>query len=245
MIRVGRRKYAPNGTFVDPSYFDYTPILCLTKSSPFGDIGPYVLADDQGRIMENIWQFSKVYTNVPAVKLFESRYNKKVIWQHPAEIHVEADEPNAKYWAWRQKGMTAIYPIRYPVGFSNRQNCLYALKENPDGTISEPMDYVQARKSIYVPVYCSMVKTHPKFIDLKKRAESGEKLLIIEVDGPHQESMEYYKQTYGVPNSFIIKNTIGVTEHSMQIMLNDPKHPFGHGYCLAMALLDADVEWNY
>ena len=27
-------------------------------------------------------------------------------------------------------------------------------------------------------------------------------------------------------------------------MLNDPKHPFGHGYCLAMVLLNKEVEWN-
>ena len=68
--------------------------------------------------------------------------------------------------------------------------------------------------------------------------------MIIEVDGPHQESLNYYKHTYGVSEDFIDKNTISVNENNMKIMLNDTKHPFGHGYCLAMALLDKDEEWS-
>jgi len=245
MIRVGRRKYESNGSFTDPAYEGYTPILCLTKSSPYGEIGPYLLKDDKGRIMENIWQFSKVYQQVPAVKLFKSRYDKTIIWEHPAETHTNSKgKPNEKYWAWREKGMIAPEAIRYPVGFGNMHTCLYALKENADGTMSEPLDYIEARKQIYLPLYCSMVKTKPKFIELKKRLDKGEKLLIIEVDGPHQESLSYYKEEYQVPNNFITNSTIRVTEVNMQIMLNDPKHPFGHGYCLALALLGVDKEWN-
>lgn len=34
-----------------------------------------------------------------------------------------------------------------------------------------------------------------------------------------------------------------ITKENISIMLNDTKHPFGHGYCLAMALLDKDIEW--
>ncbi|AEX61932.1 hypothetical protein c7_R1070 [Megavirus courdo7] len=32
-----------------------------------------------------------------------------------------------------------------------------------------------------------------------------------------------------------------VTDENLAIMLHDPKHPFGHGYCLAMAL--TNNEW--
>ena len=28
-----------------------------------------------------------------------------------------------------------------------------------------------------------------------------------------------------------------ITPENLNIMLNDPKHPYGHGYCLAKALL--------
>ena len=35
-----------------------------------------------------------------------------------------------------------------------------------------------------------------------------------------------------------------INQNNMRVMLNDAKHPFGHGYCLAMALLGKVEEWN-
>jgi len=32
------------------------------------------------------------------------------------------------------------------------------------------------------------------------------------------------------------------TEYHLNVMLNDTKHPFGHGYCLASALLDIKLR---
>ena len=81
-------------------------------------------------------------------------------------------------------------------------------------------------------------------IALKNRLINGENLLIIEVDGPHQESLDYYKEKYEVGDDFIQKNTMLANDENINIMLNDTKHPFGHGYCLAMTLLDKDIEWN-
>ncbi len=72
--------------------------------------------------------------------------------------------------------------------------------------------------------------------------DAGQKLFIIEVDGPHQESLNYYKQTYGVGDDFIVNGSIDVTIPNMQIMINDTKHAFGHGYCLAMELLGITEE---
>ena len=60
----------------------------------------------------------------------------------------------------------------------------------------------------------------------------------MEVDGPHQESLSYYKTMYGVPDDFIIGNTMLCTQSNLDLMLNDPKHNFGHGYCLAWSLLE-------
>ena len=47
-----------------------------------------------------------------------------------------------------------------------------------------------------------------------------------------------------MPDNFIENNTIECNEFNMNIMLNDPKHPFGHGYCLAMTLLNKHKKWN-
>ena len=189
--------------------------------------------------MENRWQFSKVYKDVPKV-------NRKE-WSHPAETHIDNNgNYTPEFYAWRKKGINHNKAVRYPVGFKHRSKCLYALMDKPDGTIDEDnkLDYVESRKKIYIKEYCRLVKQHPKFKELKNRLENGENLLIIEVDGPHQESLNHYKEKYGVDDNFIQDNTIIVNEENIKFMLNDTKHPFGHGYCLAMALLDKDEEWT-
>jgi hypothetical protein len=245
MLRVGRRIYDRNGKFVDPSFEGFTSILCLTKSSPYGDIGPYCLLNEKGHNMENIWQFSKVYEVVPKTIERYSRYDSTIIWQHPEEIHYKDGKLNEAYKIWRQKGFNNKYHVRYPIGFKNKSKCLFAIKENDDGTLDETkkLNYIEARKEIYLPVYSKLVKPHKKFKELENRLKRGENLLIIEVDGPHQESIDYYKNTYNVSDDFIVNNTILITRENMNIMLNDEKHPFGHGYCLAMALFGKEKEW--
>lgn len=234
-IRVGRRIYR-SGKYTDPSFSGFTPVVCLTKSTKYGSLSPYVITGENGRNMENIWQFSKVYPKVPKSTQTYSRYDRRVIWDHPAETHVNDDGTLTKeYWVWRKKGMNSKDAIRYPVGFEHRHKCLYAISEdNPD----EKLDYIQAREKIYVPLYIKCVQDLPQFIELKRRLQQGENLLIIEVDGPHEESIAYYKANYGVEDDFISRNTVLVTSENMKVLLNDSKHPFGHGYCLGMALLE-------
>ena len=105
-----------------------------------------------------------------------------------------------------------------------------------------PLDYVAARKRIYAPLYISLAKQEKLFEELKQMLKKGDNLLIIEVDGPHQKSLQYYKDTYKVKDDFIQYNTLLATKENLEIMLNDTKHSFGHGYCLAAALLDIDLQ---
>lgn len=237
-IRVGRRIYGRG--YTDPSFPGFTPVICLTKSTQYGSLGPYVMTDENGRIIENVWQFSKVYPKVPKSTQRYSRYDPRIIWDHPAEIHVnDGGTLTEEYWAWRKKGMNCKDAVRYPVGFKCRHTCLYAISEDDP---SEKLDYVQSRKKIYVPLYMKCVQHLPQFIELKRRLQHGENLLIIEVDGPHEESMPYYQAQYDVEDDFVSKNTVLVTPRNMELLLNDAKHPFGHGYCLGMALLDMTTE---
>lgn len=237
-----------NGKRKDPTYKGFTKIVVLMKShSEWGVIGPYCLKDEQNRIMENLYQFAKVYEKVPASRQKQSRFSDLVIWNHPAETHILPDgKLTPEYWNWREKGMNNKYPVRYPVGFKDRHKCLYALEEQSDGTVDtfQCLKYIEARKRIYMKLYCKLVKEHPKFKELQQRLQNGENLLIVEVDGPHQESMDYYKTKYKVKGDFIEKDTVLVNEKSMRILLNDARHNFGHGFCLGMALLGKDDEWN-
>ena len=114
----------------------------------------------------------------------------------------------------------------------------------PDDSEHPMLNYVESRRAIYLPVYSKLLKDHPMFLSLRQRLKSGENLLIVEVDGPHQESLDYYRKRYGVADDFIMDSTVHVNENSMRILLNDTKHPFGHGYCLAMALLGKANQWN-
>ena len=246
MIRVGRRVYK-GGKPTDPSFEGFIPILVLTKSyKRWYALSPYSLKNDEGHIMENIWQFSKVYETIPENEEHYSRYDKRVIWSHPAERHVGTNGILTKeYWSWREKGFNNKESVRYPVGFQHRTKCLYTIKEdkheyNPE--TSKKLSYIEARKAIYMPVYNELARKTYRFKELKKLLKEGKNLLIIEVDGPHEESMDYYKKEYGVDDDFIQDSTILVNKENMEIMLNDEKHAFGHGYCLAIALLDLDKD---
>lgn len=236
-IRIGRRKYIGN-KFTDPSYPGFKPIIVMTASTKYGDLGPYVLKTEEGYILENVWQFSKLYKEVPDVKIPYSRYDKQIIWSHPSETHYDAENKKIRnsYWKWREKGFKNPFPVRYPVGYKDRHKCLTSLKEIGKDIYIE-LNYIEARKEIYLPIYINSVQKEEKFRDLEKLLQT-ENLLIIEVDGPHQESLSYYMEKYGVDETFIERDTILATERNLNILLNDEKHPFGHGYCLAIALLN-------
>lgn len=190
MIRVGRCTYS-SGKKIDPEYPGFTKIVVMMKShSKWWPLSPYELKNDNGHIMENIWQFSKVYATIPQTIQYKSRYDKTIIWSSSKEKHYKNGQLLPAYHEWRHKGMNAPYAIRYPVGFENRSKCLFALKEEN----GEPLNYIESRKAIYVPVYCDFVRKQPLFTDLQKRLQKGEQLLIVEVDGPHSESLSYYQE---------------------------------------------------
>lgn len=221
-IRVGRIVNNKH-----PSYEGFIPIVVMTPSSKYGAIGPYCLKDDNGVIMENKWQFQKVYKNVYETKQTYSKWDESIIWQWHTETHIDpsTNEVNDNYWRWRQAGFNAVHAIRYPVGFNLRHTCLYSLLETPNGLIK--LNYVEARKQIYVPEYCNAVKKHQMYQNLINLINQSINLLIIEVDGPHQESLGYYQEKYHVDNDFIQNNTILATKDNLNIMLNDEKHPYG------------------
>lgn len=186
-------------------------------------------------------QKNKTYEAVPPVCERYSRYDRTIIWEHPAEVHIRNGSLTPEYYKWREKLKGNKYAVRYPLGFGMNKYCKYAYRDGYEG---EKLNYIETRKLIYVPLYCSLVMKEKQFQELKERLSKDENLLIIEVDGPHQESLQYYKEKYNICDSFIEKDTILVSENNIKIMLNDPLHPFGHGYCLAMALLDKHSEWN-
>lgn len=238
-LRVGRSKRV-NGRVIIPSYPGFTNIVVLTKqSSAYGELGPYHLKNEKGQLLESVWQASKAYQHVPQVSIPYSSGNSQIVWQWPAEQHLDEDgNPNDNYWKWRLALKNNPLPVRNPVGWKHLSTCAFALeKDEPISEDNPKLDYISARKIIYLPIYIKSVVNEPKYKELKQRLANGENLLIIEVDGPHQESLQYYKDKWGVDDSFIEQDSVEASERNLAILLEDPKHPFGHGYCLAWTLM--------
>lgn len=235
-VYVGRIVDGPGGLPKQPSKDGYTPVVVMMKSyKKYYPLSPYALTNEQDHIMENIWQFSKVYEEVPKSTQRYSRYDARVIWEWPNEVHYDGENLTKEYWKWRKAGMSNLEAVRYPVGFNHRHKVLFSYHNG------EKLDYVESRKKLYLPLYTELVKEEAVFDKLQERHLNGENLLIIEVDGPHQESLEYYQEKYDVSHRFIKDNCIRCNRKNLNIMLNDLKHPFGHGYCLAAAIQDINL----
>lgn len=244
-VRVGTIKYE-NGKKIYPKYKDFIRIEVMTPSTPYGSLGPYSLSKGD-MLMENIWQCSKIFKSVPDIIVPYSRFDRTTVWKWNAEDHLNDDNeilPN--YWIWRNTLAHNKYAVRHPVGLRNKRTCVTCIYNEEDTFTTELNDfeclgYIEARKRLYLPEYTSLVKREHLYKKLEKYIKDGKNLLILEVDGPIQESLQYYKEEYGVNDDFIVDGTIEANEKNMKIMINDRKHIFGHGYCLATALLDLDI----
>lgn len=253
-IRVGRRVENK-----DPSFPPFRKILCLTPSTAYGAISPYALKDDRGRIMENRWHSQKIHRKVRGVCVKYSQWDKRTIWQRSKEVHIihrdlvkdlsthipirGTDEYiTPQYLKWREDLSNAQDAIRYPVGFEERKTCVGVLTDEElerflSGEIPdvELVGYVESRKQVYIPLYRDLVLLHSLFEKLVKIAKKW-CVLIVEVDGPHQETLPYYIEQYGVDSDFIDGNTTLATRENLDILLEDTTHPYGHGYVLADVL---------
>lgn len=209
-------------------------ILIHTSGKHLGaQLSPYILKNEQGHILENIWQFSKIYEKVDEQKIPISRYNPdRIIWQHPAEVHIFDHEPTNEYWNWRRKGFENWYAVRYPAGFKNRHKCICAIDNQ-----GENLDYITARKRIYCYEYSRLAPKTEDFKKLRKLVLSGKNIQILEVDGPDPNLNYYPYDQISVENPGLEMN-----EEVIKTLLNDTRKPFGHGYTIAALLLD-HPEW--
>lgn len=235
-IRVGKSKKINDGKVNFPECEGFTQILVLPHK-PYESLGPYHLKNEQGQNIECVWQFSKCYESIPPAKMRYSSGNPLIVWEWPGEIHIKDGKFTPEFWKWRMTGKNNPQPVRAPVGWNHLKNCLFSLeKDEPISETNPKLDYIESRKKIYATIYADAVVKQPLFWELHQRWLNGENLLIIEVDGPHQESLNYYKEKYNVGDDFIVNDSMEATDENLQIMLNDSKHPFGHGYCLALTL---------
>lgn len=234
MIRVA--KYYPGKPV--PKTPGYRNVLIhLSDKNIGGDLSPYLLKDENGRLLENIWQFSKLYEKVDAQRTPKSRfYPDQIIWEHPEEVHLVNDEVQPAYWEWRKKGMENAYAVRYPNGYHGRHQCKFCLwPDSQEG--AERLDYIEARKKVYCAEYARLGVKTPHFTKLQAMLEKGVNLQIIEVDGPNPDAKHAPFDRISPARPGLL-----IDEKVIRMLVNDPRQPFGHGYVVA-ALLLGHPQW--
>jgi hypothetical protein len=226
-------------------YDGFVKIVVMTPSNSkkWFPLSPYSMKTVDGVNFENYYQSSRVYPTVPYTKQVYSRWDSRVIWERDAEQHVTDGHLTSTYKKWRDDLRDNEDPVRYPVGRHWRKHAIYAIDAPRNASLEEleskpHLGYIEARKQIYLKTYVELVRKIPEFFKLREMVRKGTNILIIEVDGPHEESLDYYIERYNVDKDFIVGGTILATSENLNIMLNDTKHSFGHGYCLAWALLN-------
>ena len=214
-------------------------------------LSPYVVKNDQGHLIENIWQSAKLYPSVSAQRIAKHRMRPDdIVWEHVAEQHITNRNPltlSPLYWVWREKLLNAHYAVRYPNGFQGRHSVIGALwpareddkltPENstvgPDGKKYILLDYIESRKRIYSTLYLQLCKNDPEMERLRGLLRQGEKIQLWEVDGP---MVGWPEQ----PFRSLTKEQPGLDAHDIDVVrswLNNTMRPFGHGIVIAAILL--------
>lgn len=226
-------------------------ILIHTPSTnKWSSLSPYVLKDKFGNLFENIWQASKVYPKVTKQSITLSRFHTTKIWEHDEEQHIDekTSKSNNKQRAWRKKLLNNKYAVRYPNGFKGRRDTKYSLEydfENGDYKEDNQLDYITARKKNYVPMYQKYCKDVLEYKKIFRFLKEGRDVNICEVDGPKQDEVEYYSKEYDLPKDFIKNGTVEIDINILNIFLNDNKRSFGHGFTIALCLIEDLKNINY
>jgi hypothetical protein len=234
-------------------YKDYTAINVLKwKNSKWKSLCPYYLKTDgdelcynPGNILfENFYQGLKVYDIIYENEVYPSRYfvNKpQYLWwkytpsNKDGDIIINNNEINYEnYFKWRDELWKCTNPIRYPNKIHRRKNTQFALFIDKEGKEIR-MDYLTARREIYITEYVRLIKQLPEYTILLNKLKKGENIMICEIDVPSQKK----RGNYGTNCNE--NNICELSLQHLQILLNDPSEAFGHGLCLAYALL-LDIE---
>lgn len=200
-------------------------------------------------VMENVWQFCKVFNKVNAQNQVIP-HTSQVQWRHPAEIHYNKEKNvyTEEFHKWQKKGITNKNPVRYPNSyrvktdpslrplFSTGFNFITA---QPDPSIH--LSYIESRKKIYLEFYRIIKEYNNTYEKMLRLLKMGKNILICEVDGPDQNNLDHYMRAYNVGQDFIKDGVTLGTKQNLEIFLNDDTRPFGHGFTIAMLLLE-DLE---
>lgn len=117
--------------------------------------------------------------------------------------HLTNNVPNNNWLNWAKTGWADNTAHRYPMGKGAKPEFSY--------WNGRKLNYIEARKAIYGPLYAKAVQKTDGFKELKDMYESGEDLILRDWDGRK-------------------------TTETMDQVLNNPSKKMGHAFILKMLL---------
>lgn len=229
-MRIGRIKYTFGKPPITPTTTGTYPISLLKSRGKvdFSSLTLSQLKNESGVIFSNLWEFSKLYNYVPFINSSG--------WLHYDEVHVDADgNITDAYWKWRNKGMSMSISISQPVGYEHAKNYVGFVQE--DGQIISEIKM----REIVLNEYLKVIYKNSLFKNLKKIIQEKD-ITILDSEGPHSSSIDYYVEKYSLPSTFIQQETIDATPELLRILILDTLHPLASSYLLAYALLSDEEK---
>jgi hypothetical protein len=147
---------------------------------------------------------------------FESR------WQS-GKIFEGIDEKTVKDW-WKAQTEPKR---RYPKGKGKKVLCARFEGYEEMGDI----DYITARKDVYVKEYYDLIKNRERTLYWKKLLDSGKNITIYDFDGPRNEDKSV--------------SCLELNEELLKERIKELNFPFGHGYVVGCALAGIDLSVLY
>lgn len=161
-----------------------------TSKDIFKQLSPFFLGPCNlyrsyvSRTMENAWQYSKVYQ-----KFTDKEGN-----------------PTSGYFQWATSGWARLTANRYPMGKGAKP--LYAFWDG------QKLNYIEARKQIYIPLYSELVEKTQAFALLKEKLKQNINLILLDFDGYDHDNLKM----------------------SLEDVINDPSKTMGHAFIIKKLL---------
>jgi len=175
-------------------YPDALVIDTTSSSGDFSGLSPFLLNAERygAKNFENLWQFSKVYP------------------EHTEEIYTQLGIKYTilnEWFKWSQAGYNNPRAIRYPMGKGRKP--LFSFWKG------EKLDYVPARKKIYIPIYAELVQSTDSFKRLQLLHGTSD-IALRDYDGYDYETLNM----------------------SLREVANNSQRKCGHAFVLKALLLD-------
>jgi hypothetical protein len=229
-IRIGQHQRAK----MQPVYPNFEKITAWSRGK-WKDLSPFYIGgveyvDVDGEkevapIFENFWQGHKVWDKVAR--------QKQKVWEWPSESHIKDDMPNEKWMKWHKALINHDEPVRRPNG---RAVPKYAWWRDQKTGKLQKLNTVESRRKIYIPFLKDLYRKSASYKKLLAKVKAGQNIMLIEPDGPLLDAYpEGREMTLDLLNNLVEKMNYkdeGFPERYA---------PFGHGYVIAMCILE-DLE---